>query len=259
MKNYVMIDLYTHKYVLHLSYLGTNFSGWQIQDNVNTVQGIIMKGLHNILDPKVPLMVGAGRTDAGVHAINYFAHFEYLKIDEMDLKSKLNRFLPQDIVIHSVIPVKSDFHARYSALSRKYEYWVSTKKDPFLIGRSYCVFRKLNIELMNFAAQILIGKQDFSSFSKSKFEHNVCDIKSACWFKSKNMLIFQIEADRFLYNMVRCIVGTLINVGLEKLQVDEISDIICSKNRAFAGSSVPACGLYLLDVKYPKVFNLESI
>ena len=124
MKNYVMIDLYTHKYVLHLSYLGTNFSGWQIQDNVNTVQGIIMKGLHNILDPKVPLMVGAGRTDAGVHAINYFAHFEYLKIDEMDLKSKLNRFLPQDIVIHSVIPVKSDFHARYSALSRKYEYWV---------------------------------------------------------------------------------------------------------------------------------------
>tara|TARA_Y100000994_G_scaffold244780_1_gene245219 strand:+ start:1622 stop:2401 length:780 start_codon:yes stop_codon:yes gene_type:complete len=259
MKNYVMLNLYTRKYVIHLSYLGTNFSGWQIQDNANSIQGIIMKGLHNILDRNIPLMVGAGRTDTGVHAINYFAHFEAFKLDELDLRFKLNRFLPNDIVIHSIVLVTSDFHARYSALSRKYEYWISTKKDPFLIDRSYYLFRQLNIDLMNQGAQMLIGKQDFSCFSKSKLDHNICDIKSANWFKSKNMLIFQIEADRFLYNMVRCIVGTLINLGLEKIQLDEISQIIYSKNRSFAGSSVPACGLYLLDVQYPKKFNLESI
>jgi len=259
MKNYGMLNLYTHKYVLHLSYLGTNFSGWQIQDNANSIQGIIMKGLHNILDRNIPLMVGAGRTDSGVHAINYFAHFEAFELDELDLKFKINRFLPSDIVIHSIVSVTSDFHARYSALSRKYEYWISTKKDPFLIDRSYYFFKQLNIELMNKGAKILIGKQDFSCFSKSKSENNICDIQSANWFKSKNMLIFQIEADRFLYNMVRCIVGTLINLGLEKIQLDEISQIIYSKNRSSAGSSVPACGLYLLNVQYPKKFNLESI
>tara|TARA_Y100001968_G_scaffold258362_1_gene245332 strand:+ start:2509 stop:3288 length:780 start_codon:yes stop_codon:yes gene_type:complete len=259
MKNYVMINFYTHKYVLHLSYLGTNFSGWQIQDNANTIQGLLMEGLHNIVDPKIPLMVGAGRTDTGVHAINYFAHFESFKIDATDLKFKLNRFLPNDIVIHNIFSVNSDFHARYSAISRKYEYWISTEKDPFLIGRSYYFPRKLNIELMNLGAQILISKQDFSCFSKSKSDHNICDIKSASWFKSKNMLIFKIEADRFLYNMVRCIVGTLIQIGLEKLKVDEIIQIIYSKNRSSAGYSVPAYGLYLLDVQYPKIFQLESI
>ena len=259
MKNYVMISLLTHKYVMHLSYLGTQFSGWQIQDNANTIQGTIMTGLHNILDPNISLIVGAGRTDAGVHAINYFAHFESTQINELDLVYKLNRFLSNDIVIHSIKLVSPDFHARFSAISRKYEYWISTKKDPFLIGRAYCFFKNLDIEVMNLGAQLLIGQKDFTCFSKSKLENNVCDIKSLCWFKSKDMLIFQIESDRFLYNMVRCIVGTLIDVGLGRLQVDEISQIIKNKNRASAGYSVPACGLYLLDVKYPKIFNIESI
>ena len=254
-----MVNLYTCKYVLHLSYVGTNFSGWQIQDNASTIQGMIMQALHSILDDQIPLIVGAGRTDAGVHAITYFAHFNCFELNQLELKFKMNKFLPDDIVIHNILLINSDFHARYSAISRKYEYWISTNKDPFLMGRSYTFFRELNVELMNNATQMLIGKQDFSCFSKSKSDNNICDITSAYWFISKNMLIFSIEADRFLYNMVRCIVGTLINVGLNKITLDELSSIMISKNRTYAGYSVPAHGLYLSDVKYPKIFNLESI
>ena len=258
-KTYSMGISYAYKYIMHLSYLGTNFSGWQIQDNAKTIQGVLMEALKCIVHKDIPLIVGAGRTDSGVHAINFYAHFEWDEINMEQLKYKMNRFLPIDIVIHSINRIDIDFHARYSAKSRKYEYWISTVKDPFLINRAYFLEKTLNLELMNLGAEMFIGKKDFSAFSKSKSSNSCCSIKSAYWVKSKNMLIFSIESDRFLYNMVRCIVGTLINLGLEKINLDQLSNIMLSYSRSHAGYSVPACGLYLVDIKYPKVFSLESI
>ena len=247
-----------NKYIMCLSYLGTNYSGWQIQDNAISIQKVIMDALHKIIDYNIPLIVGAGRTDSGVHASNYIAHFESYDIDIEKTQYKLNRFLPRDIVIHNIKNIQDDFHARYSAVSRTYEYWISTKKDPFLIGRSYMFTKKLNIELMNKGANMLIGTQDFGAFSKSKEKNNTCTILSAYWFQSKDMVIFSIEADRFLYNMVRCIVGTLIDLGIGKITLKDFTDIIKSKNRSKSGFSVPASGLYLLSIKYPKQFSIES-
>ncbi len=251
--------MYTHKYLIHLSFLGTDYSGWQIQDNAKSIQGQIMEALNKLLDKKIPLIVGAGRTDAGVHAINFFAHFECNKIDVIDLKYKLNRFLPKDICIHKIINVPHDFHARYSAISRQYEYWISIVKDPFLIDRVYFFNQELDIELMNKASKKLIGTQDFSAFSKSRKKNNLCNVKSAIWYKSKNILIFSIEADRFLYNMVRCIVGTLIDVGIHKINIDDFLAIRNSHNRDQAGYSAPASGLYLTNVKYSNKIHFESI
>ncbi len=247
-----------YKFIIHLSFLGTNFSGWQIQNNSKTIQGVIMGALNHLLDEDIPLIVGAGRTDAGVHAINFVAHFELVNsdLDTNKLTCHLNRYLPENIVIHNIQSVSSDFHARYSAISRKYEYWLSTTKDPFLINRSYSFFKELDLELMNSAANILLGQKNCRAFSKSKNKNNICDIKSAYWFKSKNMLIFSIESNRFLYNMVRCIVGTLMDVGLRKINLDEFSNILESQNRKNAGFSVPAHGLYLVEIKYPKKFIL---
>jgi len=219
----------------------------------------LMKGLQRIVNSNIELIIGAGRTDAGVHAINYFAHFKYSKLDVIDLTYRMNRFLPLDIVIHRINLIDSSFHARYSAIARKYEYWISAKKDPFLINRAYFFSRPLDLDLMNAASKMLVGKKNFSSFSKSQTHNNICDVKSAYWFQTKNMLIFSIEADRFLYNMVRCIVGTLISLGLKQINLDQFLQIIDSFDRSNAGYSVPACGLYLLDIKYPKSFSIESI
>ena len=241
-----------------LSYLGTNYSGWQIQDNAISIQGVIMDALYKIIDHNISLIIGAGRTDSGVHAINFIAHFESYDIDLEKTQYKLNRFLPRDIVIHKIKVVEDAFHARYSATSRTYEYWISTQKDPFLIDRSYIFTKQLNIDIMNQGANILIGTQDFSAFSKSKEKNNICTISSAYWHQSKNMVIFSIEANRFLYNMVRCIVGTLIDLGVEKINLKDFKNIIKSKNRSQSGFSVPSSGLYLLDIKYPKKFSIES-
>ena len=248
-----------NRYLLHISYLGTNYSGWQIQNNANTIQGLIMDGMQLILDKNISLIVGAGRTDAGVHAVNFFAHFDYTTIDVNEFRYKLNRFLPDDIVIHSIRNVSDDYHARFSALSRTYEYWISTVKDPFLINRSYFYFHALDLNLMNESAQMLVGTHDFGAFSKSKAENSTCSVKSAVWVQSKNMLIFSIKADRFLHNMVRCIVGTLVKVGLHTISLDDFSQVLFDGSRSKLAYSVPASGLYLMNVKYPKSFNCESI
>jgi tRNA pseudouridine38-40 synthase len=245
-----------YRYVINLSYLGTNYSGWQIQNNAKSIQGEIMDGLHLILNKNIKLMIGAGRTDSGVHAVKFFAHFDYEKTDCFNLVYRLNRFLSDDIVINNIQIVSRDFHARFSAISRKYEYWISTKKDPFLINRSYFFFKKIDMVAMNEAASLLIGKNNFSAFSKLHSDNPICCVKSAHWIKSKNMLVFAIESDRFLYNMVRCIVGTLMDVGLGKTSITTFSHIMSSYERSRAGVSVPASGLYLMDVKYPKIFKL---
>ena len=153
------------RYVLHLSYLGTHYAGWQIQDNAKSVQGEVMLALVKILNVNINLMVGAGRTDAGVHASNFFAHFDYAgSFSVTELTYKLNRFLSEDIVIHYIKPISKQFHARFSAVSRKYEYLISTVKDPFLTNRAYFFFKSLNLDLMNQGASLLIGEKIFKHF-----------------------------------------------------------------------------------------------
>ena len=255
-----MINENTNRYILHLSYLGLKYSGWQIQNNVNTVQGLIMKALHLILHKDIDLIVGAGRTDSGVHAVNYFAHFDVIKtVSVCNLKYKLNNYLPNDIVIHKVILIDNNFHARFSVKSRKYEYWISQKKDPFLIHKAYILQKDLNLELIKEASKMLIGEKDFSSFSKSKLKNNICNVSSIEIVTNKNMVVFSIESDRFLYNMVRCIVGTLIDIGLKKINLSNFQSIIDAQNRKQGGFSVPAYGLYLVAINYPKEYSIENI
>ena len=252
------------RFLLHISYFGINYSGWQIQDNATTIQGLIMDALHVIVDNKIELIVGAGRTDAQVHAINFFAHFDipscnYLSMSNLELVHRLNKFLPNDIVIHYVKKIPIDFHARFSALSRRYEYWISTKKDPFLINKAYFFSKKININLMLEGCELLIGEKNFSSFTKSKLLNNKCNVYTASIYKRKDIIIFSIESDRFLYNMVRCIVGTLISLGLGKISLVEFKSIIMSRDRSIAGCSVPAFGLYLMNIIYPQKYCIENI
>ncbi len=249
-----------NRYVIHLSYLGTNYGGWQIQENSRTIQGDIMSGLKILLNQNIELIVGVGRTDAGVHASNFFAHFDFNELFNVtELTYKLNRFLSDKIVIHYIKPISKNFHARFSAVSRSYEYLICTEKNPFLINRAYFFFKRLNLDIMNQASSILIGENNFSSFSKSNQENTICCVKSAEWNKKKEIISFSIESDRYLYNMVRCIVGTLIDLGLEKINLNQFIDIIKSGDRKQAGISVPAQGLYLVNIRYPKNFSLEII
>ena len=200
-------------------------------------------------------LTGAGRTDAGVHAVKSFAHFDCKQeINCETIKHKLNRFISKKIAIHNIYLVNHDFHARYSAVSRTYEYWINFRKDPFLINRSFYHLKPMNLKLFNEGCSYIIGEKDFSSFCKSKVDlkNKICNVTEAVCYSSKNMFIFRIKSDRFLHNMVRSIVGTLIDFSLEKINQKKICDIINSKDRTKAGSSVPSHGLYLVDVEYPK-------
>ncbi len=200
-------------------------------------------------------LVGAGRTDAGVHAKQMYAHFNIEKDiqDKTDLIFRVNAFLPEDIAVHSIIEVNKDAHARFDATARTYEYWVTQKKNPFLKDASYLVKKELDVAVMNKAAKMLFEYNDFECFSKSNTDVStfLCDIKQAEWTKVEDKLVFTIQADRFLRNMVRAIVGTLLDVGLGKKSVDNVNTIIKSKDRSKAGASVPANGLYLTKVIYP--------
>jgi tRNA pseudouridine38-40 synthase len=241
------------RFFLEIQYHGANYHGWQIQENAHTVQAEINSALSTFLQEEITVM-GCGRTDTGVHAKNYYAHFETEKpVDTQQLTYKLNCILPKDIACSNTILVNDDHHARFSATSRTYEYWIIHTKNPFYTDFAYYHPAKLNVELMNKAAKLLIQHTDFSCFSKSNTDTltNNCAITFAQWEIKNDILVFTITADRFLRNMVRAIVGTLIDVGLEKLEVNEIDKIIASKNRSNAGTSVPAHGLYLTKVTYP--------
>lgn len=206
---------------------------------------------------------GAGRTDAGVHATTFVAHFDTQKTrDELDIPPlihKLNRILPSDIAILQIEAVLPEVHARFSALSRTYHYFICTRKDPFLVGRSWLFQRKLNMEAMQQAAELLLGYEDFESFSKTNTQVKtfLCRISRAKWEQEEGLLKFEITADRFLRNMVRAIVGTLVEVGLGKISPNDFADIIESKDRSQAGYSVPACGLFLTDIQYPQDYRLQ--
>ncbi len=240
------------RFFINFSYRGTNYHGWQEQPNVNTVQAEINIALQTILNANIHV-VGAGRTDAGVHAKQMFAHFDY--DNDFDIKNiifKLNSYLPLDICIHDIFKVKKDSHARFDALSRSYQYYIIQNRDPFN-KTAYLLKRKLDIDAMNVASQYLIGKQDFTSFSKVKTDTftNNCDIMLAKWEEVNNQLIFTIKADRFLRNMVRAIVGTLLDVGFGKIDAQDMVDIILAKDRCRAGVSVPEYALFLVNIQYP--------
>jgi len=235
-----------------LSYKGTNYHGWQIQPDASSVQEEITKALATILQEKI-LLVGAGRTDAGVHASQMFAHVDTVKKLTDDYVHKLNAILPNDIVIKSIKEVSDETHARFDAVSRTYEYRILLGRDPFLLETTWQLHQKnLQIEKMNEAANLLFKYEDFESFSKVKTDVNTfnCSIMKAVWTLEDKHLIFHIKANRFLRNMVRAIVGTLIEVGLGKKTVEDFRKIIESKKRSEAGLSVPAKGLFLTEVCY---------
>lgn len=241
------------RYFIEFSYNGKAYRGWQNQPNAISVQQVLEEALSKMLRTKIAVM-GAGRTDAGVHASQMFAHFDVTEEFDIDtIIFKLNCYLPKDIAIHQIYEVHQKAHARFNALSRTYHYRISNKKNVFNSDFAYHVYFSLDVEKMNEACEILLQYKDFQCFSKSNTDVKTyhCDIKEAYWKLENDELIFTITADRFLRNMVRAIVGTLIEIGLGKMEVDKLHDIIISKNRSEAGFSVPAQGLFLTEIVYP--------
>ncbi len=241
------------RYFLHLAYNGTNYCGWQIQPNAPSVQETLEHCLSLRLHEEISV-VGCGRTDTGVHARSFYAHFESQNVtnDLKDFVDKLNLFLPDDIVIFDCFPVAPDHHARFSATSRTYHYYITQKKDPFHTHDAFYLYGDLDINLMNQAAQMFLTTTDFTSFSKlhTQVKTNNCKVSRAFWSYQGSLLVFEITADRFLRNMVRAIVGTLLDVGRHRLSLNDFQDIINKKNRCSAGTSVPAHALFLDDVTY---------
>lgn len=243
------------RYFLRLAYNGTPFHGWQIQQNAVSVQETINKTLSVILQHDIKIM-GAGRTDTGVHAKEMFAHFDWdTELDCEEMVYKVNRLIDKNIAIYSMFKVdKEDDHARFTATNRTYEYVISTIKNPFLAKGSYWFQRKLDVDAMNAAAELLLGEKDFSCFSKlhTQTKTNICNLTYAKWEERDGLLIFTISANRFLRNMVRAVVGTLLKVGLGEWSNSDVEKILESKIRSKAGESAPAKGLYLVEVNYPE-------
>ena len=252
----------TQRYFIELSYNGTNYHGWQTQPNAVAVQEVLDKALSTVLRQPIET-VGCGRTDTGVHAKEFFAHFDMETIDDRrwtidetaTVVRSLNSILPKDIAIKNIFPVTPEAHARFDATLRSYEYHIHFNKDPFKTGYSWELRDRPDVELMNKAAVIMMQYTDFSCFSKSntQVKTNNCKISKTGWIIEGDSMVFQISADRFLRNMVRAIVGTLIMVGRKELEPEAVRTIIESKNRSNAGMSVPACGLFLTQVSYPFV------
>ena len=246
-----------HRYFIRLAYHGARYLGWQLQPQGPTVQGVVNEALTRIFRQEVNV-VGCGRTDAGVHALEFYAHFDL----EESLAAKgipqyikkLNGFLPKDIAIFDLFPVRADANARFSATGRTYKYRIATNKDPFHLDSAYSFRSRLDIDKMNAAAASLMQFSDFTSFSKvnTQVRTNICSIRHASWQREDGLLVFTISADRFLRNMVRAIVGTLLDVGRGKLTIDGFMAVIEKKDRSSAGYSVPAHGLYLYAIDYPE-------
>lgn len=249
------------RYFVKLAFNGTRFVGWQIQPNGDSIQSILQNAMTLLFKENIEL-TGCGRTDAGVHATNFYAHFDIQKEftqKELDfLTNKLNSFLPKEIVIYKILKVSDDLHARFSAQSRTYRYYIDTSKDPFSFQNSYRVFEPLHVDAMNQAALYLLQIQDFTSFSKlhTQVNNNNCTVTYAQWEQINHQLVFTITANRFLRNMVRAIVGTLLLVGKGKINFEEFQKIVLEKNRSKAGTSVPAHALFLENVRYDNINDL---
>ncbi|MDG1393323.1 MAG: tRNA pseudouridine(38-40) synthase TruA [Flavobacteriaceae bacterium] len=248
------------RYFIDLSYNGRAYHGWQIQPDVSTVQAALNHALSTVLRTPLECM-GAGRTDTGVHAQQMVAHFDIdTSIDIKDSVYKLNVYLPKDIHINTIKEVNPEIHARFDALSRTYIYKISRTKDAFNYQNAHTYTLPLDVDLMNEAAKILFDFTDFQCFSKVKTDVKTydCKIMEARWEVDQNSLNFKIKADRFLRNMVRAIVGTMIEVGAKKRTLEEFRKIIHSKNRSNAGTSAPAKGLYLINIDYSKSIYLDE-
>jgi len=243
----------TKRYFLEIAFDGTSYHGWQIQPNADSIQSQINNCISRLLRQEI-FVQGAGRTDTGVHAKKTFAHFDFDGIIAQDFIPRCNSFLPKDIHIVGCKEVGSESHSRFDAISRTYEYIIISNKNPFYINKAYYFYKSLNLDLMNKAIPLLLQNNDFTSFSKSNTQTktNFCKISSIEWRKYDDILVFEIKADRFLRNMVRSIVGTFIELGTEKITISDFKRIIDSKDRARAGFSVPACGLFLKNVEYPE-------
>lgn len=248
------------RYFIELSYDGTHYHGWQIQPNATTIQEVLNKALSTVLRQDIET-TGCGRTDTGVHAKQFFAHFDagelmadgsWFIANKENLLRSTNSILPGDIAVKQIFPVAADAHARFDAVTRSYAYHIHFDKDPFKNGYSWELRDRPDISLMNKAASIIMEHTDFSCFSKAntQVKTNICKISKAEWVAKDDGIIFHITADRFLRNMVRAIVGTLLLVGKKEMEPEKIKYIIESKNRSMAGMSVPACGLFLTKVKY---------
>jgi len=244
-----------NRYFIYLAYKGTHYCGWQNQPNGVSIQQCIQETLSQVLRQAISV-VGAGRTDAGVHARQMVAHFDVLGgiVDSSLLIDKLNKILPDDIAVSKIVPVTLEAHARFDALARTYIYMVSDKKNPFgfeYVYRMSC--RSINFERMNEACSVLLEYTDFTSFSKlhTDTKTNLCSIYMAMWTKVDDVWVFTIKANRFLRNMVRSIVGTMLEVGRGKLTINDFRTVIEAKNRCRAGMSVAPQGLSLVEIEYP--------
>lgn len=243
------------RYFIHLSYCGSAYCGYQIQPNAPTIQGELERCLSLKLGQTIAI-TGCGRTDTGVHARNYYAHFDIDEpiADPVVLCERLNVFLPYDIVIHRIWEVDPSFHARFDATSRTYHYYISRIKDPFHHHDAYAFYGALNLDAMRRAADALFEYHDFTSFSKlhTQVKTNNCKILETSWSEEGSLLVFRIKADRFLRNMVRAVVGTLLEVGRGRLDLEGFHRVIQKKNRCSAGTSMPAHALFLEEVGYPE-------
>ena len=246
------------RYFIHLAYNGANYCGWQTQPGLPTVQQTLEEALSTLLRQKVAV-VGCGRTDTGVHASDFYAHFDLKDFkDSKDLKDprevsfKLNSFLPPDIAIFDIFPVADKAHARFDATARTYQYHVSDRRLPFRQGQYCRIYFKPDIDKMNEAARVLMEYDDFTSFAKlhTQVKTNICHLSEAHWDEVGEEWIFTIRSNRFLRNMVRSVTGTLLDVGRGKLSIEGLREIIEKKDRCAAGVSMPACGLFLTKVEY---------
>lgn len=247
------------RYFIKLSYNGNLYHGWQIQKSVITIEETLENVISILLKKKINI-IGAGRTDTGVHAKEMYAHFDFNKEIKNDLVNKLNSFLPKDIKIYNIYKVINQAHARFDAISRTYKYFLSLGKNPFYNHLSWVWKRGfLSIDKMNKASYLLMNYNNFNSFSKKdKYKNNyICNIYQAYWSNNNNFIYFTIEADRFLRNMVRSIVGTIVDIGRGKIKIQDFIDIINAKDRKKAGESAPASGLFLTKIKYPKNIFLD--
>ncbi|MGM0479872.1 MAG: tRNA pseudouridine(38-40) synthase TruA [Bacteroidota bacterium] len=243
------------RYLFEMAYDGTNYAGWQVQPGVDTIQGELTQQLTRLLGNRPVQVVGCGRTDAGVHASQYFFHVDLPERMAADqLVYKLNKMLPPALVIYDARVVQPDFHARFDATARTYRYFIQHQKYPFNRYYSWYFPQDLDVAAMNRAAECLIGKKDFTSFSKlhTDVQTNICTVHHAVWTTNEHQIQFEIKANRFLRNMVRAIVGTLIDAGRGKLSPSEFQSIIEKKDRGSAGVSVPGHGLFLHKIDYPE-------
>jgi len=248
------------RYFIHMAYDGTAYCGWQIQPNEKTVQQVMEHALSTILRQEISV-TGAGRTDTGVHASHFVAHFDVEDADQKSLAFdpsseefvfKLNRFLPPDIVVYKITPVSSDKHARFSATYRSYHYHISSIKPLYTRKYSLHIYGRLDLAAIEECCSIILKTTDFTSFAKlhSDVQTNNCNVMFAQWKEEEQGYLFEIRADRFLRNMVRSLTGTLLDVGQGKISVQEFQDIVDAKDRSKAGQSAPARGLFLVDIGY---------